>query len=145
MKKVITGLDRLLSKPKKYLKGNRVGLVVNHTSVAADGLPSFTHFHRHTDFQLIKLFAPEHGLYGVDQDMAEIDHGSEPATNTTIISLYGKDHASLTPEPGLMKGIDTLVFDIQDIGSRYYTFIYTLAKCMHTCKKAEIPIVVCEA
>jgi uncharacterized protein YbbC (DUF1343 family) len=144
MKKVTTGLERLLAEPKKYLKGNRIGLVVNHTSVADDGLPSFIHFHRHKDFELAKLFAPEHGLYGVDQDMVDVDHGTEPATGIPIVSLYGKDHTSLTPDAGLMKDIDTLVFDIQDIGSRYYTFIYTLANCMQTCKQAGVPLVVCD-
>jgi len=144
MTQVTTGLERLLADPKKFLKGNRIGLVVNHTSVAKDGLPSFIHFHRHKDFQLVKLFAPEHGLYGVDQDMVDVDHDTEPATGTPIVSLYGKDHASLTPDAGLMKGIDTLVFDIQDIGSRYYTFIYTLANCMQTCKQAGVPMVVCD-
>jgi len=144
MKKVITGLERLLAAPKKYIKGKRVGLLVNHTSVAKDGLPSFIHFHRHDDFKLVKLFAPEHGLYGVDQDMVDVDHGSEPATGVPVVSLYGKDQASLTPEAGLMKNIDTLVYDIQDIGSRYYTFIYTLANCMQTCKEADVPVVVCD-
>ncbi|MCH7651173.1 MAG: DUF1343 domain-containing protein [Nitrospinae bacterium] len=144
MNKVTTGLDRLLAEPNNYLKGKRIGLVVNHTSVAGDGVPSFIHFHRHPDFELVKLFAPEHGLYGVDQDMAEVDHGTEPATGTPIVSLYGKDHASLTPDPELMKGIDTLVFDIQDIGARYYTFIYTLANCMRTCKEVGVPVVVCD-
>lgn len=144
MKKVTTGLERLLADPQKYLKGKRIGLVVNHTSVAADGLPSFIHFHRHKDFQLVKLFAPEHGLYGVDQDMVDVDHSVEPATGIPIVSLYGKDHASLTPDPGLMNDIDTLVFDIQDIGSRYYTFIYTLANCMQTCRQAGVPVVVCD-
>ena len=144
MKKVTTGLERLLAEPKKYIKGKHIGLVVNHTSVAEDGLPSFIHFHRHKDFQLVKLFAPEHGLYGVDQDMVDVDHGTEPATGVSIVSLYGKDHASLTPDSGLMKDIDTLVFDIQDIGSRYYTFIYTLANCMQTCKQAGVPVVVCD-
>ncbi len=112
--------------------------------MAADGLPSFIHFHRNTDFQLIKLFAPEHGLYGVDQDRVNVDHGTEPATGISIVSLYGKSHTSLTPETGLMKNIDTLVFDIQDIGSRYYTFIYTLANCMQTCQQAGVPEVVCD-
>jgi uncharacterized protein YbbC (DUF1343 family) len=144
MTQVTTGLERLLADPKKFLKGNRIGLVVNHTSVAGDGLPSFIHFHRQKDFQLVKLFAPEHGLYGVDQDMVDVDHDTEPATGTPIVSLYGKDHASLTPDAGLMKDIDTLVFDIQDIGSRYYTFIYTLANCMQTCKQAGVPMVVCD-
>ncbi|MDH5458999.1 MAG: DUF1343 domain-containing protein, partial [Nitrospinota bacterium] len=133
MKKVTTGLERLLAEPKKYLKGKRVGLLINQTSVAEDGRPSFIHLNRNVDFKLVKLFAPEHGVYGVDQDMVNVDHGSEPATGVPVVSLYGKDHASLTPEAGLMKNIDTLVFDIQDIGSRYYTFIYTLANCMQTC------------
>ncbi len=144
MKKVTPGLERLLAEPGKYLKGNHIGLVVNHTSVAEDGVPSFIHFHRHKDFNLVKLFAPEHGLYGVDQDMVDVGHGSEPATGVPIVSLYGKDHASLTPEVGRMKDIDTLVFDIQDIGSRYYTFIYTLANCMQTCQQAGVPLVVCD-
>ena len=144
MKKVTTGLERLLAEPKKYLKGKRVGLLVNHTSVAEDGRPSFIHLNRNVDFKLVKLFAPEHGVYGVDQDMVNVDHGSEPATGVPVVSLYGKDHASLTPEAGLMKNIDTLVFDIQDIGSRYYTFIYTLANCMQTCKEAGVPVVVCD-
>ena len=144
MKKVTTGLERLLAKPKEYIKGKRIGLVVNHTSVTEDGLPSFIHFHRNKDFQLAKLFAPEHGLYGVDQDMVDVEHSTEPATGVSIVSLYGKDHASLTPDADLMKNIDTLVFDIQDIGSRYYTFIYTLANCMQTCKQAGVPVVVCD-
>ena len=144
MKRVTTGLDRLLAEPEKYLKGKRIGLVVNHTSVAQDGLPSFVHFHRHPDFELVKLFAPEHGLYGVDQDMVDIDDSAEPATGVPIVSLYGKDHDSLTPDAGLMSDIDTLIFDIQDIGSRYYTFIYTLANCMQTCKQAGVPVVVCD-
>ena len=144
MKKVNTGLERLLAEPQKYLKGNRIGLVVNQTSVAGDGLPSFIHFHEHKDFQLIKLFAPEHGLYGVDQDMVGVDHGTETATGVPIVSLYGSNHASLTPDPELMKDIDCLVFDIQDIGSRYYTFIYTLANCMQTCQQVGIPVVVCD-
>ena len=144
MKKVTTGLDRLLAEPQEFIKGNRLGLVVNHTSVCADGLPSFIHFHRHKDFELVKLFAPEHGLYGVDQDMVGVDHGTEPATGIPIVSLYGNNHDSLTPDAGLMNDIDTLIFDIQDIGSRYYTFIYTLANCMQTCKQSGVPVVVCD-
>ena len=144
MKKVTTGLERLLAAPKKYIKGKRVGLLVNHTSIAEDGISSFVHLNRNVDFQMVKLFAPEHGVYGVDQDMVTVDHGSEPATGVPVVSLYGKSHASLTPEAGLMKNIDTLVFDIQDIGSRYYTFIYTLANCMKTCKQADVPVVVCD-
>nr|NIQ00845.1 DUF1343 domain-containing protein [Nitrospinaceae bacterium]NIR54914.1 DUF1343 domain-containing protein [Nitrospinaceae bacterium]NIS85342.1 DUF1343 domain-containing protein [Nitrospinaceae bacterium]NIT82152.1 DUF1343 domain-containing protein [Nitrospinaceae bacterium]NIU44412.1 DUF1343 domain-containing protein [Nitrospinaceae bacterium] len=144
MRKVTPGLDRLLSDPKTHLSGKRVGLLINHTSVTQDGIPSFIHFHRLKDFDLVKIFAPEHGLYGVDQDMVNIDHGTEHATGVPIVSLYGKDHDSLTPDADLMKDIDVLVYDIQDIGSRYYTFIYTLANCMKTCREAGIPVVVCD-
>ncbi len=144
MSAIQTGLDVLLADPERYLSGKRVALAVNHTSVAGDHRHSIVHFHQQKDFKLQKLFAPEHGLYGVDQDMVGVDAGVEPLTGTSIHSLYGEDAASLVPEARLFEDIDTLVFDIQDIGSRYYTFIYTLANCMKTCQQAGVPVVVCD-
>ena len=72
MKRVIPGLERLLADPEKYLRGNTLGLVVNQTSLTSDGCPSITQFRDIDRFNLNALFAPEHGLYGVDQDMAHI-------------------------------------------------------------------------
>ena len=144
MSAIQTGLDVLLADPERYLSSKRVALAVNHTSMAGDHRHAIVHFHQQKDFKLQKLFAPEHGLYGVDQDMVGVAAGVEPLTGTSIHSLYGEDAASLVPEARLFEDIDTLVFDIQDIGSRYYTFIYTLANCMKTCQQAGVPVVVCD-
>ncbi|CAI2717669.1 exo-beta-N-acetylmuramidase NamZ family protein [Nitrospina watsonii] len=141
---VKTGLDRLLADPFHYLKGKRLGLVANHTSVAADGRYSWLHFQEHADVELTTLLAPEHGLYGVAQDMEAVNQALEPATGLTTHSLYGKDAQSLKPDAALLAGLDTVVFDIQDIGSRYYTFIYTMAFCMEACKEAGVRMLVCD-
>ncbi len=144
MKTVFSGLDVLLKNPKDFLNGNRIALVVNHTSLAKNGTHSLQLFHQHPEYNLIKLFSPEHGLYGVDQDMKEVEDSKDPLTGVPVYSLYGKDENSLKPDPNLFKDIDTLIFDIQDIGSRYYTFIYTMAYCMEACREAGVPIIICD-
>ena len=144
MRKVQTGLDILLSAPEKYLSGQRIGLLVNQTSVAAYGLSSINHLHKQPDCQLLKLFSPEHGLFGVDQDMAAIEDAVEPSTQLPIVSLYGFSESSLVPNPTALDGIDTLIFDIQDVGSRYYTFVNTLANSMKICGETGTAVVVCD-
>lgn len=144
MKRIVTGLDNLLAHPSKYLKGKTIGLVANHTSLAGDHRHSIIHFHKHTRYKLEKLFAPEHGLYGVDQDMIGVNNSRDPVSGLKITSLYRDKAASLAPDLKLLEGLDALIFDIQDIGSRYYTFIYTMANCMEVCRKAGIPFVVCD-
>jgi len=140
--KVKSGLDRLLEHPEKHLKPGRLGLVVNHTSLAGDGVHSIVHFRSNTRNPLTQLFAPEHGLYGVDQDMIAIADARDPVSGLAIRSLYGHQAESLTPEAAGLKDLENLVFDIQDIGSRYYTFIYTLANCMQACREAGVRMVV---
>ncbi len=144
MTRTVSGIDHLLSQPEKYLKGKTVGLIVNHTSLAGDGRHSISHFKSHTGFKLQALFAPEHGLYGTAQDMVHIADEVDPLSGLNIKSLYGKNVASLVPDPALLEGIDNLVFDIQDVGARYYTFIYTMANCMTICKQAGMRMVVCD-
>ena len=144
MVQVQSGLDILLSTPKKFIKGKNIGLLANQTSVAEDGRHSILHLSHLPDFQLVKLFGPEHGLYGVEQDMVEIPETKEPLTGLTIKSLYGNSEATLTPDPLMLEGVDTLIYDVQDIGSRYYTFVNTLANCMKICGETETTIVVCD-
>lgn len=144
MSKISTGLDNLLTNADSLLKGKRIGLVVNHTSLASDHRHSIDHFHNNKHCDLIKIFAPEHGLYGIDQDMTAIKGQTDASTGLPVISLYGDDPQSLTPAIGKLNDIDTLVFDIQDIGSRYYTFIYTLANCMQACRESGLNMVVCD-
>ena len=144
MNRTVSGIDHLLAQPEKYLQGKTVGLVVNHTSLAGDGRHSIEHFHSHSAFTLQALFAPEHGLYGTAQDMIHIADEVDPLSGLNIKSLYGNDKDSLTPDPASLAGIDNLVFDIQDVGARYYTFIYTMANCMAICKQAGTRMVVCD-
>ncbi|MDE0848331.1 MAG: DUF1343 domain-containing protein [Nitrospinaceae bacterium] len=144
MTRTVSGIDHLLSQPEKYLQGKTVGLIVNHTSLAGDGKHSITHFLSHSAFTLQALFAPEHGLNGTAQDMIPIDNEVDLLSGLDIKSLYGKNKDSLVPDPALLHDIDNLVFDIQDIGSRYYTFIYTMDNCMIICKQAGTRMVVCD-
>ncbi len=144
MTRTVSGIDHLLSQPEKYLQGKTVGMIVNHTSLAGDGKHSIAHFLSHSAFTLQALFAPEHGLNGTAQDMVPIDNEVDLLSGLDIKSLYGKNKDSLVPDPALLHDIDNLVFDIQDIGSRYYTFIYTMANCMIICKQAGTRMVVCD-
>ena len=144
MRRVTPGLERLLSNPENYLCGSTLGLVVNQTSLTGNGCSSITQFRNNNQFKLSTLFAPEHGLYGVDQDMVPIIDETNPISGIPVKSLYGANASSLTPSPDLLNEIDNLVFDIQDVGSRYYTFIYTLANCMQTCAASNTRMVVCD-
>ena len=144
MRQVTLGLEKLLANPNEYLCGNTLGLVVNQTSLTSDGQFSIGQFHNNKSFKLKTILAPEHGVYGVDQDMALVTDETEPLSGLLVRSLYGTDASSLTPSPSLLNGIDNLVFDIQDVGSRYYTFIYTLANCMKTCVESNTRMIVCD-
>ena len=144
MKRVTLGLEKLLANPNEYLCGNTLGLVVNQTSLTSDGQFSIGQFHNNKSFKLKTILAPEHGVYGVDQDMALVADEIEPLSGLIVRSLYGTNTSSLTPSSSLLDGIDNLVFDIQDVGSRYYTFIYTLANCMKTCAQSNTRVVVCD-
>jgi len=144
MKQVTLGLEKLLANPNEYLCGSTLGLVVNQTSLTSDGQFSISQFHKNKSFKLKTILAPEHGVYGVDQDMVLVADETEPLSGLLVRSLYGTDASSLTPSPSLLNGIDNLVFDIQDVGSRYYTFIYTLANCMKTCVESNTRMIVCD-
>ena len=144
MKQVTLGLEKLLANPNEYLCGSTLGLVVNQTSLTSDGQFSISQFHKSKSFKLKTILAPEHGVYGVDQDMVLVADETEPLSGLLVRSLYGTDASSLIPSPSLLNGIDNLVFDIQDVGSRYYTFIYTLANCMKTCVESNTRMIVCD-
>jgi uncharacterized protein YbbC (DUF1343 family) len=144
MKRVTLGLEKLLANPNEYLCGSTLGLVVNQTSLTSDGQFSIGQFHKNKSFKLKTILAPEHGVYGVDQDMALVADEIEPLSGLLVRSLYGTNISSLTPSSSLLDGIDNLVFDIQDVGSRYYTFIYTLANCMKACAQSNTRMVVCD-
>lgn len=131
-----TGADQ----PEKYLpllKGKRVGLVVNHTSVTAKShLVDFL-IDEKVDIKVI--FAPEHGFRGNASAGEEIQDGLDSKTGVRVISLYGKNRK---PTPQNLQDIDMMVFDIQDVGCRFYTYISTLHLVMEACAENNIPLLV---
>ncbi len=92
------------------------------------------------DFHIKKLFGPEHGIWGVAQDMEWVENDREPITQIPVQSLYGSNEESLKPQIQWLEGIDAILCDLQDVGSRYYTFIYSIVFMMQACAAAGIPV-----
>lgn len=139
-KQVLTGLDLVEKHWPKALKGARVGLVAHPASVNGKIEHAVDVFRNAKKFRLAALFGPQHGIYGQTQDnMVEWEGFREPATGLPVYSLYGKVRK---PTPEMLANLDVLVIDLQDIGSRYYTFIWTLDLCMQACSEAGKTIVV---
>ncbi len=141
--RVQTGADRLAAEGFARLRGQRVGLVCNHTSVAG---PDLVHLADHLaaadGVTLATLFGPEHGIRGDAQDMIGVDAAIDARTGVPVESLYGHDADSLSPTAEGLAGLDVLVFDLQDVGSRYYTFQATMALCLAAAAKAGVKVMV---
>lgn len=130
---VRSGLDVLAAEQFAPLQGKRVGLITNHSGRDAFGRHAAQLLKQTPGVQLVALFSPEHGLYGnVD---AKVASSIDPATGLPVYSLYGK---TLRPTKEMLQGVDALVFDIQDIGVRFYTYITTLAYAMEAASAADI-------
>ncbi|HPV42565.1 MAG TPA: DUF1343 domain-containing protein [Spirochaetota bacterium] len=119
---VHTGLDRLLARPET-LKGRRVGLIANHTSVSG-GLGYSWDLLRARGVTISRVFSPEHGLFGTEQDQVPVS--SRIDFPFEIVNLYGATHDSLAPMESHITGLDCVLFDIQDVGARYYTYVNTM-------------------
>lgn len=124
------GLDVFLEDISGY-KGKRIALVTNMTGVNQKLVPIIDLFYEHPDILLTALFAPEHGIRGHAREGEKFDTFTDSKTNLPVYSLYGKDKK---PSKEMMEQVDVVVFDLQDIGSRYYTFIYTMAYVMEACR-----------
>jgi len=136
---VRTGIDVLVENDFSILKGKRVGLITNPTGVTA-GLISAADIFSHADqLKLVALFGPEHGIRGDAVAGSRIDSYIDSATGVPVYSLYGK---TTKPTGEMLKGIDVLVYDIQDIGVRSYTFISTMANAMSAAAEHNIEFVV---
>ncbi len=136
-----TGLDAWVRDGFAALKGGRVAAIVNPTSVDA----SFRHLADllHKAGKLAALFGPEHGIRGEAQYMVPVGEvARDRHTHVPVYSLYGSTFDSLSPKPEQLAGVDALVFDIQDVGSRYYTYVYTMALAMKAAAKAKLPFYV---
>lgn len=137
-----TGLERLLDDPRRWLGAARVGLAANPTTVDRGLAHAADLLHRHPDVDLRCLFGPEHGLRGSAQDMVGVADETDPATGLPAASLYGATFESLSPAPEQLAGLDVLLFDIQDVGARYYTYAATMALCMRAAQAAGVRVVV---
>jgi uncharacterized protein YbbC (DUF1343 family) len=127
---VFTGIDVLEKKSFDLMKGARVGVVVNPASVSRSLEPTLDVLLKH-GVEVKAIFGPQHGLYAETQaNMVEWDGFIDKRTSLPVYSLYGKVRK---PQPEMLKSIDTLVFDLPDVGARYYTFIWTMALCMQAC------------
>lgn len=120
---IVTGLDRLLRAPGE-LAGRRFGLLAHGASVTADCVPAHLAL-AGAGAPPARLFGPEHGYYGVEQDMVPSATARDPWTGVEIVSLYGEDEGSLLPRPEAFAGLDLLLIDLQDVGTRYYTYAAT--------------------
>lgn len=133
MPAVKLGIDCLLKNPPKWIKGARIGLLANQASANAQFEHSSTLLAQKFPGQLKALFSPQHGFYGEKQDnMIESDHSRHPLLKVPVFSLYAE---SRKPREEMFESIDVLIVDLPDVGTRVYTFIYTLAYCMEAAGK----------
>jgi uncharacterized protein YbbC (DUF1343 family) len=133
------GLEVLLADSIHLVRGRRVGLVTNHTGINGKGAHGIDLLMDHPDVSLVALYSPEHGIRGDAEAGVRIDSSVDLATGLPVHSLYG---TTRKPTPEMLEGIDVLLFDIQDIGTRYYTYIYTMALAMEAAGEKGIPFVV---
>ncbi|NTX14358.1 DUF1343 domain-containing protein [Myxococcus sp. CA056] len=142
MTKVKTGLDVWVEQGFSALKGKRVGAIVNPTSVDSRFRHLADLLAQAPGVTLGALFGPEHGVRGEAQYMVAVGEEKDRRTGVPVHSLYGSTFESLSPRVEWLKGLDALVFDIQDVGSRYYTYVYTMALAMKVAAKAGVPFYV---
>lgn len=141
MAKVKNGIDRFLENIPSSLKKRRVGLLAHPASVTKTGEHILTAF-RHKKINLTTLFGPEHGLWGTAQDMIGLDSGLDRQTGLKVVSLYGNTIDTLKPRLSDLDNVDVVICDLQDIGTRYYTFIYTMAFMIEACARTGKEVIV---
>lgn len=139
LSQVTVGADRLLSNEFHLIAGKRIGLVTNHTGVLSSGKHLADALHDDPRVTLLALFGPEHGIRGEASAGSHVSDGRDSATGVTVFSLYGKTYK---PTPEMLKGVDVLLFDIQDVGARFYTYISTMSYAMEAAAEIGIPFVV---
>jgi uncharacterized protein YbbC (DUF1343 family)/CubicO group peptidase (beta-lactamase class C family) len=134
---VMNGIDALRADGFGILRGKKVGLVTNHTGRARDGATTIDLLHGAKDVTLVALFSPEHGIRGILD--SKVASEKDEKTGLVIHSLYGETRR---PTDEMLKGIDTMVIDLQDVGARFYTYITTMAYVMEESAKRNIAVVV---
>ena len=139
---VVLGLERLLGERRDLLRGERVGLVCNQATVDHSFRHAADLVHAHPEIRLTTLFGPEHGIRGDVQDnMVETGHTTDRATGLPVYSLYSETRE---PTARMLQDVDVIVVDLQDVGCRIYTFVYTMAHCMRVARTLGKRVIVCD-
>ena len=142
MATVLTGLE-VLARDGALLAGRRFALLANQAAVTALLEPAWDVLAR-CGGRLVRVFAPEHGLHGVAQDMEAVVDSFEQRLGVPVRSLYGSSSATLAPRPEELSDVDAVVVDLPDIGCRYYTFAATMAYVVAACATAGVEVIVCD-
>lgn len=137
---VIPGLEVALE--SDLLRRKRLALLVNQTAVDRRLRHAIDLMAARSDLHVAGILGPEHGARGTAQDQIGVGEERDPATGIPIHSLYGASEASLKPSPEILRNVDAIVYDIQDIGARYYTFVYSLAFCMEAAAEQGKEVIV---
>ncbi|HEY0673621.1 MAG TPA: DUF1343 domain-containing protein [Longimicrobiales bacterium] len=137
--RVVPGLEVLLRDSVHLVRGKRVGFLTNQTAVTSSGASGIDLLHASPAVKLVALYGPEHGLRGGVEGGVKITSGVDAATGVPVHSLYGKTQR---PTPEMLRGVDVLLFDMQDIGARPYTFVWTMAMAMEAAAEQKIPFIV---
>jgi len=133
------GSDILLNHFHDLIKGKKIGLVTNQTGVNSQGISTIESLWKDPEIQLTALYGPEHGIDGKARAGAYVKSYEHPEYHIPVYSLYGETR---TPTEEMLKDIDVLLFDVQDVGARWYTYMSTLNYCMIAAKKYDIPVIV---
>ena len=133
------GVEVLLDEQKDLIKGKRVGLITNPTGVDQDLNSIVDLLFNDPDVELTALYGPEHGVRGDAQAGSYVEYYIDEETGLPVYSLYGQTRK---PTPEMLENIDVLLFDIQDVGTRFYTYIYTMAYAMEAAQENGIPFIV---
>lgn len=144
MRPVEIGLERLLREAPACLAGRRVGLLCNAASVDSELRHVADRIALACPDSLVRLFGPEHGVRGMAQDMIGVGDAVDEETGVPVVSLYGDTLESLAPKPEQLADLDVLVCDLQDVGSRYYTYVWTVTLCLQICHSVGVELVLCD-
>ncbi|MGV2942082.1 exo-beta-N-acetylmuramidase NamZ domain-containing protein [Mesobacillus sp. LC4] len=139
LKKFKVGAEALLEDHRYLIEGKRVGLITNPTGVNQNLNSVVDLLFNDPDVELTALYGPEHGVRGSAQAGAYVEYYIDEKTQLPVYSLYGK---TKKPTPDMLENVDVLLFDIQDVGTRFYTYIYTMAYAMEAAKENDIPFIV---
>lgn len=142
--RVQTGLETLVNDCPEKIRNARIGVVCHPASVDAE-LRHALDLLQAAGARIVAIFGPEHGARGEAQDMEGVeDMPLDPRLGAPVHSLYGATFDSLTPRREQLEGLDALVIDLQDVGARYYTFVWTMTLCMEAAGKAGVRVLVCD-